>query len=245
MPPSFTWPNGKRAAISLSFDDARLSQPDKGFALLHSFGVKATFYVSFGSLEQRLDQWKQAIDEGHEIGNHSTTHPCSGNFPWGHSNALEDYTLERMEKEMTDANERIRSLLGVTPTTFAYPCGQKFVGRGAQTKSYVPLVAKHFVVGRGFRDEVPNDPGYCDPAQAFGVDMDNVSFDDLLGVINQTVARGGWLILAGHEIGDEGPQTTLLDTLSRLCRHCAQENGIWLDTVDRIGSHIIASRRGG
>jgi peptidoglycan/xylan/chitin deacetylase (PgdA/CDA1 family) len=189
MASSFQWPNGKRCAVSLSFDDARLSQPDKGFALLHSFGVRATFFVSFGSLEQRLDQWKLAIEQGHEIGNHSLTHPCSGNFPWGRANALENYTLERMEKEMTDANERIKSLLGVTPRTFAYPCGQKFVGRGEQTRSYVPVVAKHFKVGRGFRDEVPNDPVWFDPAQACGVDLDNMPFKDLQPLIHQTVER--------------------------------------------------------
>jgi peptidoglycan-N-acetylglucosamine deacetylase len=220
MASTFQWPNGKRAAISLSFDDARLSQPDKGFALLHSFGVKATFYVSFGSLEKRLDQWKSAIEMGHEIGNHSVTHPCSGNFPWARPNALEDYTLERIEKEMTDANDRIKSLLGVSPTTFAYPCGQKFVGRAEQTKSYVPLVAKHFKAGRGFRDEMPNDPAFCDPAQLFGVDADNTPFDELMEVVNQTISRNGWLVLAGHEIGTEGPQTVRLDTLSRLCQYC-------------------------
>ena len=243
MDSSFQWPDNKRAAISLSFDDARLSQCDKGFALLASFGVKATFYVSFGALDKRLDQWKLAIEQGHEIGNHTVTHPCTANFPWGRSNALEEYTLERMEKELTGANERIQSLLGVTPTTFAYPCGQKFVGRGEQARSYVPLVAKHFKVGRGFRDEVPNDPAYCDPAQALGVDVDNRSFDDLLPLVKQTIERGGWLILAGHEIGDAGPQTTLRDTLARLCEFCAEEkSGLWLDAVDRVGSHVIASR---
>jgi peptidoglycan/xylan/chitin deacetylase (PgdA/CDA1 family) len=243
MASSFSWPNGKRAAISLSFDDARLSQPDNGLELLHSFGVRATFYVSFGALEKRLDQWELAIERGHEIGNHTVTHPCTGNFPWGKGNALEDYTLDRMEKEMTDANERIRSLLGVMPTTFAYPCGQKFVGRGERTCSYVPLVAKHFKVGRGFRDEAPNDPAYCDPAQALGVDIDNVAFADLMPIVNQTIERGGWLILAGHEIGDDGPQTTLRDTLSRLCEFCTEEkNAVWLDPVDRVGSHVIASR---
>ena len=30
----FHWPNGKKAAVSLSFDDARLSQIDTGLALL-------------------------------------------------------------------------------------------------------------------------------------------------------------------------------------------------------------------
>jgi peptidoglycan/xylan/chitin deacetylase (PgdA/CDA1 family) len=240
----FQWPGNKRAAISLTFDDARLSQPDTGFALLESFDAKATFYVSFGSLEKRLDRWKLAIEQGHEIGNHSVTHPCSGNFPWARSKALEDFTLDRMETEMLDANARIHSLLGVTPTTFAYPCGQKFVGRGEHTKSYVALVAKHFKAGRGFRDESTNDPAFCDPAQLFGVDLDNLSFDELLPVVNQTVDRGGWLVLAGHEIGDHGPQTTRVDTLSRLCQFCLDdENRIWLDTVDRIASQVIKNEK--
>ncbi|HTL28904.1 MAG TPA: polysaccharide deacetylase family protein [Tepidisphaeraceae bacterium] len=243
MPSTFQWPNQKRAALSLSFDDARLTQADGGFALLHSLGVKATFYVSFGALDQRLDQWKSAIELGHEIGNHTVTHPCSANFPWARKNALEDYTLDRIEREMLDANDRIKSKLGVTPTTFAYPCGQKFVGRGEQNRSYVPLVAKHFKVGRGFRDEMPNDPEFCDPAQILGVDSDGSTFDELLPLINDTVARGGWLVLAGHEIGAEGRQTTLVDTITRICHYALDDrNGIWIDTVDAVTSHMLKMR---
>ena len=42
---AFSWPKGKRAAVSLSFDDARVSQPDSGIALLDHYGIKATFFV--------------------------------------------------------------------------------------------------------------------------------------------------------------------------------------------------------
>src|SRR4030043_1269646 len=42
----FAWPEGKQMALSLTFDDARLSQPDKGIPLLEKYGVKATFYIS-------------------------------------------------------------------------------------------------------------------------------------------------------------------------------------------------------
>ena len=41
----FAWPEGKRAAVSLSFDDARASQVDTGTALLNRYDVKATFLV--------------------------------------------------------------------------------------------------------------------------------------------------------------------------------------------------------
>src|SRR5437762_2810991 len=38
----FRWPNGRRAAVSLSFDDARVSQIDTGLALLKRQLVKVT-----------------------------------------------------------------------------------------------------------------------------------------------------------------------------------------------------------
>ena len=78
----FQWPEGKKMAISLTFDDARLTQVDKGIPILDQYGVKATFYVSPASMKQRLDGWKKAAANGHDIGNHSMVHPCSGNFLW-------------------------------------------------------------------------------------------------------------------------------------------------------------------
>jgi peptidoglycan/xylan/chitin deacetylase (PgdA/CDA1 family) len=47
---SFKWPDGKRAAVSLSFDDGRLSQIDTGLALLKKLGLKVTFFVNPGSV---------------------------------------------------------------------------------------------------------------------------------------------------------------------------------------------------
>ena len=79
---AITWPDGKKAAVSLSFDDARLSQVDTGIPVLDEFEVKATFYLSVEAMRERLDGWKKAAANGHEIGNHSMTHPCSGNFAW-------------------------------------------------------------------------------------------------------------------------------------------------------------------
>lgn len=41
----FNWPQGKKAAISLTFDDARFSQSDTGTLFLDRYGVKATFLL--------------------------------------------------------------------------------------------------------------------------------------------------------------------------------------------------------
>jgi peptidoglycan/xylan/chitin deacetylase (PgdA/CDA1 family) len=61
----FVWPEGKQMALSLSFDDARLSQPDTGIPFLNQYDVKATFYVVPSAVEQRLEGWKQAVESGH------------------------------------------------------------------------------------------------------------------------------------------------------------------------------------
>jgi peptidoglycan/xylan/chitin deacetylase (PgdA/CDA1 family) len=239
-----TWPNDCRAAVSLTFDDARLTQIDAGMSILDRYDVKATFYVSFPTLEQRLDAWRQAVAHGHEIGNHTLTHPCSGNFEFVRPDRmLEDFSLERMERELLGANEKIHALLAVQPTTFAYPCGQTFVGSGTQRKSYVPLIARHFAIGRIAFDEQANDPYYCDPAAVSGLDLDCLNWDEARALIELAIEQGRWLVLFGHEVGTGGRQVTLADTLDKLCQHCCnKDHRIWIDTVANIGRHVSSLR---
>jgi peptidoglycan/xylan/chitin deacetylase (PgdA/CDA1 family) len=241
--PAFHWPQGKRVAVSLSFDDARASQIDTGLPLFDRLGAKVTFYVNPQKMVKRLDGWKKAAAKGYEIGNHSTSHPCTGNFAWSREHALENYTLAMMEKEMDTANADTERMLGVKPTTFAYPCGEKFIGRGAQTQSYVPLVARRFRVGRGFRDEAANDPLFCDLAQVLGVDSDGMSFEEMKKAVQDAAKEGGWLVLAGHEIGPRGYQTTEAAVLEEFVKYAKDPaNGVWLDTVANISQYIVAQR---
>jgi peptidoglycan/xylan/chitin deacetylase (PgdA/CDA1 family) len=239
----FDWPQGKQVGVSLSFDDARASQVDIGVPLLDSYGVKATFYVSVVPLRQRLSDWKAAVEAGHEIGNHSLRHACTGNFPFSREKALEDYTLEQMAAELDQANAEIEKLLGVRPVTFAYPCGQKFVGRGVGVKSYVPVVASRFLAGRGWRDEMANDPAFCDPAQLLGIDFDGLTWEQLKALIDQAKEKGSWLVLGGHDIGDGGRQTTRVDTLRAFCEYARDpKNGVWVDTVANVGRYVVGHR---
>lgn len=242
---SFRWPEGVRAAISLSFDDARLSQVDRGLDILDAHSTKATFYVVPDGVEQRLAGWKKAVANGHEIGNHTLKHPCSGNFSWSRKKALENYTLAEMGRELDEANAAIEHLLGVKPTTFAYPCGQKFVGRGLAVRSYVPLIAERFIVGRSAFDEIANDPAFCDLAQATGISLDGLDFEQAKQLIDKAAAEGRWLIFFGHEIGEQGHQTTTVSTLQAICQYASDPaNELWIDTVVTIGKYIREQRKG-
>jgi len=238
-PAAFAWPQGKRAAVSLSFDDARASQLDVGIPILNEYGVKATFYVSMENAEKRVDGWKAVAAAGHEIGNHSMRHPCTGNFPWSRQKALEDYTLAQMAAELDQASSKIEGLLGVHPVTYAYPCGMKYVGRGERARSYVPLVAERFLAGRGWRDEGANDPAFCDPAQLMTIEFDGLTFEQLKTLVDETAKNGFWLVLCGHDVGPGGRQTTRGDTLRAFCEYAGDPaNGLWVDTVADVARYV-------
>ncbi len=239
----FKWPNGKRAALTLSFDDGRNSQVDIGIPVFDQYGVKATFVVVPSNAEKRVDKWKRAALNGHEIGNHTVQHPCSGNFSWSRERALENYTMEKMRKELVDANRQLETLLGVKSTVFAYPCGSTFIGRGTNTKSYVPLIAELFVAGRGWLNETPNDPSFCDLAQLTGMEMDGKDFEQILPLIENAKGTGAWLVLAGHEIGGSGGQTTRVEMLRRLIEYVQDPtNGIWIAPMGEIARYVQNQR---
>lgn len=245
IPPAktFRWPNGARAAVSLSFDDARVSQIDTGLALLNRQHVKVTFFVQAENIHKRLDGWRKAVADGHEIGNHSNTHPCTANYSFSRTNALEDYTLEMLATQLDRANAEIENLLGVKPRTFAYPCGQKFVGRGLDVRSYVPLVAERFLVGRGYLDESANDPQVCDLAQAMGTPFDDIDFDQMKSHVEEAAKEGRWVIFVGHEIGKRGYRVTDTAALEALCEYLKDPaHEVWFATVADIGEYIRQQR---
>ncbi len=239
----FQWPEGKKMGLSLTFDDARLSQIDKGIPLLNKYNIKATFYVSPDNMMQRIEGWKTAVKDGHEIGNHSLVHPCSGNFTWARDKAIEDYTLQSMYTELDSASQLVKNILGVTPISYAYPCGQTFIGKAKETKSIVPLISSMFESGRTWMDEAPNDPAYCDMAQITGIELDGKSFEQVKAIIDQAKENGSWLVLAGHEMNDGGTQTSLLNTIEAICKYANDPaNEIWIDKVQVIAKYIKEKR---
>jgi beta-glucosidase len=241
--PDFKWPEGKKMALSFTFDDARISQIDNGIPLFDKYGIKATFYVSLNNLEKKLDGWKKAISSGHEIGNHTLLHACTVNYDFSKRNPLEDYTLSRMNSELDSSNNAIKKMLGIQAVSFAYPCGQTFIGRGVTVKSYVPLVSAMFESGRCWLSENSNNTAFCDMAQLTGMELDGKSFDQVKKLIEATKSSGKWLILAGHEINEGGYQTSQVSVIEAICKYAMDpSNGIWVDNVHNIVSYIRAKR---
>lgn len=236
----FHWPEDKKMALSLTFDDGQQSQIDSGIPILDKYGIKATFYLLPG---EGLEAWKDVPKNGHEIGNHTYHHPCSTNYDFTSANSLENYTMTRMFNDLNLENEIFKKVLGVHPVSFAYPCGQTFIGKGAHTQSYVPLISKMFESGRLYSGGTVN-PVFCDLSQLPSENIDNVSFDKIRKLIDDAKDTGKWLILTGHSIGlVNNNLTTSTITLEKICMYAKDPaNGIWIDNVHNITSYIKEQR---
>ena len=240
-PSGFPWPNGAEMALSLTFDDGRPTQVTHAIPLLDAFDVKATFYSQPENLRNELAGWRRAVAVGHEIGNHTVGHPCTGNFAWVRYDGvvLESYDLERMRAEIVQANDEIEEMLGVRPVSFAYPCGQTYVGRGRDTRSYVPLVAELFQTGRRWLDETSNAPDHFDTAQVMAMRMDGEDFAAVQRMVELARHSGNWLVLAGHGVGDNPRWGTQLDMLKDLLAYAQNpDNRVWIAPVTEVATFI-------
>ncbi len=236
------WPAHCQGAVSLTFDDGTASQLALAIPLLDKYGLHATFYVTpRDNYREQLLPWRAAAQTGHEIGNHTISHPCSKNFAFISDTGrrgLEEMSLDDIEYEIVEAGRRISEVIPEqTATSYGYTCYQPFVGRGATRQSYVPVVAKHCVAGRG-KGERPNDPRYCDLWYLWSTPCENMNGAQLVGLTEQAATQGRWTILTFHGVNDGHLHVTNGD-LEELCAHLAHNRDrIWTAPLATIAQHV-------
>lgn len=237
------WPDGAEGAISLTFDDGLASQLG-AVPLLERHGLRATFYLNPGGPDWRatLSQWAGVAEAGHELGNHTLTHPCSQNFDFmPPARSLERLTLEQLAADIDEAERRLRTVGGTGRRSFAYPCYQDSIGSGATRQSYVPLVAERFVAGR-VRGEQANDPGRCDLHHLWSWPAERMGGAELIGLAEQAVGEGRWGIFTFHGVGDGHLPVAAAD-LERLCAFLArQRTRIWTAPVATVADRLCTWR---
>jgi peptidoglycan/xylan/chitin deacetylase (PgdA/CDA1 family) len=242
------WPEGKKMALSICFDDGWESQLTLAAPLLVKYGFKSSFYLTSESLQkefsaEQLQKLKELSRQGHEIGNHTAMHPGSANFPWARRSPmkpLEDMSLQGIEEEINQAQNDLTDFFGQAPTTFSYPCGMTWVGRGAKTQSYVPLIAKKFTVGRGYSYSHSISPLHCDLAHVPATGIDNKAIEELITQVYEARMQGHWLILVVHHLS-QGMQdyATSIEVFEKLLKYLDYyRNETWVETVATVGHHV-------
>ena len=177
---------------------------DNGLPILDAAGLKSTQYIITQNVGLdsyvTLDEVLQMYNNGHEIGDHTRTHPN-----------LTTLTVDQMTDEIIGAKQDLISW-GITPTTLAYPYG-----------AYSPAV-ESVVQSGGLRGARDSDLGYNSSgvgltfggpldhdtlplvlwSEAAEMDM-NTTLSDITSEIDYAAANNLWLIILFHRVDETDP----------------------------------------
>lgn len=239
-PPGFPWPDGQRAAVSLAYDDALDSQLDNAIPALDRHGFHASFYLPLAAdtLRTRVDDWRAAAARGHELGNHTLFHQCSGSGEdrdWvAPERDLDTTPAARMRDQVLLANAMLAAIDGRHERTFTVPCGDAIAGGG----NYVDLVAQDFVaIKLGFGAVVPDMAGLDPHAVTVEAPVDATGAQ-LIALVEEAGRRGTMVNFTFHGIGGDhlavstSAHAQLLDYLSR------HRDVYWVDTFIDIMRYV-------
>jgi peptidoglycan/xylan/chitin deacetylase (PgdA/CDA1 family) len=227
------WPRGGQAAVSLTYDDGLDSQLDNAVPQLDALGLKGTFFVTGENMDARLKDWVTLAQHGHEIADHTVTHPCE----------LAAYTASRFRRQELGAMETyLNDNFGINRVrSFAYPCGVTELGAGSaalRRARYLGLLRGRFASARTVVGG-PNDPRALNRTRyalhafepTYDQDEPSLAFD----YVGKALARGDWAILVFHEVLEkrvgEGDTSiavhgAILDWLSRAPVWCAPMSSV-------------------
>jgi peptidoglycan/xylan/chitin deacetylase (PgdA/CDA1 family) len=229
------WPNGARAAVVLTYDDALESQLDHVVPELDAADFKATFFLS-GVRQRDIDRWRRVAAEGHELGNHTIFHACSrADFPADARYTSEAYTPESMLKEIDQQNVLLSAIDGRPQHGFATPCGESRAGG----QDYLEALrqAKLVTYARGVvtlpadlsRDVSTIDPMHV-PSRGFG---EGATTAQLIELVQQAESGGGWAVFLFHGVGGDYLQVSDAvhrDFIAWLANHRGE---VWVTTLQQ------------
>jgi peptidoglycan/xylan/chitin deacetylase (PgdA/CDA1 family) len=113
-----------RKAIALTFDDGPSESTPRVLELLHKYQTPATFFQIGANVERLPDVARAVYAAGHEIGNHSHTHPL---FCF--------HSAEFIYREFARAQRAIAGATGCSPVLLRVPFGARWFGfREAQRR---------------------------------------------------------------------------------------------------------------
>jgi len=201
------WYDGRRAALSLRFDDSHPTHLNTVIPMLNEYGFAGTFMVNPGArdFQERSAEWTRIAQEGrHELANH-TLH---------HRGAIGD---DEMEIEVGDAAKAIRNMTS-RATLMALNLGG---GTYWQTTRSLRFYLDKYCLFDASAGSLGMDDTYGNRLAAFSAHLAN------------HIARGLWCRIHFHSIGKglASSEETLRNALDLIKKH---EPELWVAGMTAI-----------
>jgi oligosaccharide reducing-end xylanase len=218
-----TWSGFRTSAVTYTFDDGCANQFTKAIPMFNEFDYKLTLFTISSWIKDWTDLKNAALD-GHEVANHTDTHP---NFS--------GMTFDKQEAELKTCNDLVnKNVTNQECLTMAYPYCVK--GNDALHKKY-------FIAARGCQGAIESKT----PA-----DMMNVSsiicgavgsvkvVKDFKSKADQVANQKGWLVYLIHGIDNDGGYSDLSsDTLKASLQYLkANDAKFWVNTFGNVARYV-------
>ena len=206
------WKGGALTSVNLSFDDNNPSHRQISL-LLDQYGFRGSFFVI--PVHLLVDDLKDILLRGHEIGNHTYTHPDC--------NKLDSLGLEI---EISKGKECIEKELGISCSSFAVPF-----------HSNTPLIRKI-----GFENHlfIRNVSEYPDTKRT-RVDLGSaITIQFIDSTLQACIKNGRMLLLTGHGIDGDGWDPISSDFLKQMLDTLKSQSNkgvVWVSTLKELAQY--------
>jgi peptidoglycan/xylan/chitin deacetylase (PgdA/CDA1 family) len=227
---SLRFPNGRRKAVSLSYDDG--SEHDRRLvAMLNAHGLRGSFNLNASTLGQECRVGRDAaarLYEGHEIAGHGLTHAD-----------LTQLGDDDVRRELCEDKTALEAWTGQMVRGFAYPFG-------AHDPRVERLVAEAgFVYARGIHNT--GDAALPEPALTLTMTCHHSQALDLARTfLDDDSDAPCWLRIWGHSYEFDGFMTADPSKdwryIEEVCRTIGNRDDLWMATMIDVVDYLAAAR---
>lgn len=185
----------RRPIVTITFDDAWISQYQEALPLLERYKIFATFYILTGSLDKpdymTRDQVLALHKAGHEIGAHTVTHPD-----------LNTLSLFQVEQELKNSKQFLEDLIKKPVPNFAAPYG-------SASNKVLELIRKFFKSNRSISFGL-NTKNTLDQFKIRALPISTgTTFSEIEHFLEDVAKYNAWAVLIYHRIDAQANQMSI------------------------------------
>lgn len=189
--------------ISLNFDDGYLSTFTRAFPILKEYHLPATVFVITDKIGadgyMNLEQLKDLVVAGWEIGSHTVTHA-----------ELTKLSRVCVYGELC-LSKKILETFGLKIDSFAVPFG-------AANREIWNYIRDHYLYSRDVSDALNPRPFDPHELKCFSL-LESTKIEEVKKRIDECIKKEAWLILGFHQIGENGTYNNSEKFLKEVCEY--------------------------
>ena len=239
------WPEGKIAAVALTYDDALGSQLQYAVPQLGAAGFKGTFFLDGDISPADMRRWRDVQRAGHELGNHSLFHACPRDLlPKRTQYYTENYDVSRLLDEIAVMNDVLFGIDGQESRTFSVPCSQTIVGGTDYTEALQRSGLVKYVRNGGDQfNSVISSFERPDPfvVPSWGP-LDGPDGRQLAAYVERVTKARGLGVFQFHGVGGDYLAVSA-DAHRELLDYLRKHPEVWVATFREVMDHVAAQSR--